>query len=137
MDAIPMRRHRNAFEVRQLLAVPQKRFVSNPVCPRRGALPELPPAAFETFLQSAQRRSLDFHRSPSPKRAFQLDFVEVAPASQIRFLTATPPAHPSFPNEAGFYCVALAGEAVLEIPRGFCPRVAEFLLRLAANTPSR
>jgi len=136
--AIPTRRHRSALEVRQLLV----RF-------RKSGLSQVQFARHEGLGLSSLQRYLKRSSSlptgapsassatPRPRRASQVDFVEVDPAGPLHFHTAALPAHPPVSPRAGFYRVALAGGTVLEIPTGFCPQEAEFLLCLAANTPSR
>jgi hypothetical protein len=62
-----------------------------------------------------------------------MDFVEVDHASPPRFHTAAPQLHPPVPARVGFYRVALAGGAALEIPTGFYPQEAEYRLRPASK----
>lgn len=136
--ALPTRRHRSAFEVHQLLV----RF-------RKSGLSQLQFARQEGLALSSLQRylkrpsSLPTDASPAstsslgPRSSSHVDFVEVDPASPLHFRTTTLPAHPPVSPRAGFYRVALASGAALEIPAGFCPQEAEFLLRLAANTLSR
>jgi hypothetical protein len=78
-----------------------------------------------------------FTSLPKPRGSSQVDFVEVDHASPLRFHAGAPQLHPPVSARAGFYRVALASGAALEIPTGLCPQEAEFLLRLASNSLSR
>ena len=136
--ALPTRRHRSALEIRQLLA----RF-------RKSGLSQVQFARQEGLCLSSLQRYLKrssilptgappaFTSPPKPRGSSQVDFVEVDHASPLRFHAGAPQLHPPVSPRAGFYRVALASGTALEIPTGFCPQEAEFLLRLAAHTPSR
>ena len=136
--ALPTRRHRNALEIRQLLARFHKSGLSQVQFARREGLSL---SSLQRYLKRSSNlptgTSPTFTSHPGPRGASQVDFVEVDHASPLRFPTAAPQLHPPVPPLADFYRVALASGAVLEIPTGFCPQEAEFLLRLAANTLSR
>jgi len=136
--ALPTRRHRSALEIRQLLA----RF-------RKSGLSQVQFARQEGLCLSSRQRYLKrssilptgappaFTSPPKPRGSSQVDFVEVDHASPLRFHAGAPQLHPPVSPRAGFYRVALASGAALEIPTGFCPQEAEFLLRLATNSLSR
>lgn len=136
--ALPTRRHRSALEIRQLLARFHKSGLSQVQFARQEGL------CLSSLQRYLKRSSIlptgalpAFTSPPKPRGSSQVDFVEVDPASPLHFHTAALPAHPPVSPRAGFYRVALTSGAALEIPTGFCPQEAEFLLRLAANTPSR
>ena len=136
--ALPTRRHRSALEIRQLLA----RF-------RKSGLSQVRFARQEGLCLSSLQRYLKrssilptgappaFTSPPKPRGSSQVDFVEVDHASPLRFHAGAPQLHPPVSPRVGFYRVALASGTVLEIPAGFCPQEAEFLLRLASNSLSR
>lgn len=128
----PNRRHRSAIEVRQLLA----RF-------RQSGLTQIQFARNEGLSLSTLHRYLKRHRnlaadpSPAPRRAPQVEFLEVHPTGPLHFHTAAPPTPAHFAPQAASYRLALAGGSILEIPTGFCPEEAQLLLRLAVNITSR
>ena len=136
--ALPTRRHRNALEIRQLLARFHKSGLSQVQFARREGLSL---SSLQRYLKRASNlptgASATFTSHPGPRESSQVDFVEVDHASPLRFHAGAPQLHPPVPPRAGFYRVALASGAALEIPKGFCPQEAEFLLRLAAKIPSR
>ena len=136
--ALPTRRHRSALEIRQLLARFRKSGLSQVQFSRQEGL------CLSSLQRYLKRSSIlptgappAFTFPPKPRGSSQVDFVEVDHASPLRFHAGAPQLHPPVSPRAGFYRVALASGAALEIPTGFCPQEAEFLLRLAAHTPSR